>query len=631
VRHLAVRLLLALAGLLALALPALAREEITSFDSHATLGTDGTVSVTETIDVNAEGDQIRHGIFRDIFTVLTNPDGSKYYSSLDVVSVQRDGQPETYDTEGITNGERIRIGDADTFVSDGPHRYVIRYTMTRMARFFPDHDELYWNATGNYWQFPIDKATATATLPEGAVISDLVAYVGPPGSQERGTAEKSGPNTATFAASRPLQPGEGLTFAVAFPKGVVSPPAGAGAGLDWLSDHRDTVVPALALLVVLLYNVLAWNRVGRDPKKGTIIPLFHPPEGLSPAATQWVERMGFKGNGWNALTASLFDLGVKGLVTIDNRDGKLSVTGTGAQPAEPLTPDEQVLFDYFGGEGTRVLDKGTGKTLNAKRAAMLAAITRPNRGTWFNLNLGYTIVGFVLGAASLGIMVWLGVLDPGWLVAAIIAGVVVGVVTGVLRSGGGRSAFSIIFIAIWGVVFGINILGTVASLFSSAAAELTPILAAASIVIVTTVFAFLMRAPTRAGRQLMDKIEGFVMYLKTAEQHRLNLEGEPPLTLKRFEAILPFAIALGVEKPWSDKFNAALAANAVPDATGTTYAPIWYSGRDFSSRSLSSNIAAISTAMTSAMAASVPSSSSSSGFSGGGSGGGGGGGGGGGW
>ena len=28
-----------------------------------------------------------------------------------------------------------------------------------------DHDELYWNVTGNAWKFPIDVATATVLLP----------------------------------------------------------------------------------------------------------------------------------------------------------------------------------------------------------------------------------------------------------------------------------------------------------------------------------------------------------------------------------------------------------------------------------------------------------------------------------
>lgn len=77
------------------------------------------VDVTETITVNAESIQIRRGIFRDVFTELRNDDGSRLRSSLNVVSVTRDGRPEPYDTEGISKGTCIRIGDADVFLSRG--------------------------------------------------------------------------------------------------------------------------------------------------------------------------------------------------------------------------------------------------------------------------------------------------------------------------------------------------------------------------------------------------------------------------------------------------------------------------------------------------------------------------------
>jgi uncharacterized membrane protein len=126
------------------------------------------------------------------------------------------------------------------------------------------------------------------------------------------------------------------------------------------------------------------------------------------------------------------------------------------------------------------------------------------------------------------------------------------------------------------------------------------------------------------------------MYMDTAEKNRLNITGEPPMTKDRFESMLPYAIALGVDKPWSEHFEAELARNAVCDVDGT-YQPGFYSGRSWggSSGGFSSAVATATTAMSAAMIAAQPSTSSGSGFSsssgGGSSGGGGGGGGGGGW
>jgi hypothetical protein len=152
-----------------------------------------------------------------------------------------------------------------------------------------------------------------------------------------------------------------------------------------------------------------------------------------------------------------------------------------------------------------------------------------------------------------------------------------------------------------------------------------------------------MRAPTIQGRKLMDQIEGFKMYMETAEKNRLNYvdKGEPQMTVSRFESILPFAIALAVEKPWSERFEADLMRNAVAGVTAGSYSPGWYRGSSWSTGGsngdFSKSFSNIATGMSAAMIAAQPSTSSGSGFSSGGgggggsSGGGGGGGGGGGW
>jgi hypothetical protein len=631
------RLLVAFLLVLATAAPALAREEIRDFEAAVTLLSNGSVDVTETITVNAEGLQIRRGIFRDIPTTLVNDDNSRLRSSLHVVSVTRDGRAEPYSTEAITNGKRIRIGDADVFLSTGVHRYVIRYTMTRMARFFPDHDELFWNATGNYWDFPILHARATVRLPEAAAISQLVVYTGRFGSQAHdATARQVTGTLATFETTRTLQPGEGMSVAVAFQKGVLAAPSGLQALFYWFSDHRDLVLPAFAVLIVLLYNYFAWDSVGRDPARGTIIPLFHPPRGFSPALVHFIHRMGWRNNGWTAFTASMFDLGVKGLIRIDQPDKKVTVTVTGKKPGEPLPPGESVLWSFFNGQGKITFDRDNGDWVYTRRGEMVSAIEKENRQVWFNNNTGHVVVGALLSLAMLGALVLFGVLQPAWLVAAGVAGVVLLLFTSAFRqfwSGNGLSRF---IIAVWVLVFGFNMLGGVASMFDLFNLDMAAV-AAVSIVVIDVVFAILLRAPTVQGRRVMDEIEGFRMYLDTAEKERLNLAGEPPMTITRFEAILPFAIALGVEKPWSEHFEGELARNAVADASNGVYSPGWYSGHDFStsgSGGFSNAVSAATSGMSAAMIAAQPASSSSSGFGGGGgggSGGGGGGGGGGGW
>ncbi|MDP1731569.1 MAG: DUF2207 domain-containing protein [Devosia sp.] len=632
-------LLLAVLGFLFLAFPALAEETINSFSSNVTLRTDGSVDVTEIIEVNAEGNRIRRGIFRDIPTLLVNEDNSRLRSSLEVISVERDGRPEPYAIESLGGGyQRIRIGDADVFLQYGTHRYTIRYTMTRMGRLFEDHDELYWNATGNYWEFPILAAVATVRLPAGAVISDLRGYTGAVGSTEQAvTVTRSSDNAATFRVNRMLAPGEGMTVAAAFQKGLLTEPQGLQRLIWWLSDHRDLVLPATAALLVLLYYALAWGAVGRDPEKGTIIPLFHAPKGFSPALVHYVHRMGWDKNGWTAFTASIFDLGVKGLVSIDNAGKTLKVTVTEEEPKETLPPGERVIFDYLKDKGSVVVNTTNGPQLNAKRGEFIQTLETENRQVYFRHNLGYVLLGVAFSLLCLGALVLTGVLEPLFLIVAIVGGIAIGLFTTVARNIWAGNLFSRFVIIVWLFIVGSNLVGGAAGLFSSFSID-NALLAAVSIVIINVAFGILMRAPTVQGRKVMDQIDGFKMYLETAEKNRLNMVGEPPMTVERFERILPFAIALGVEKPWSEHFEGELARHAVADAPGDSYSPSWYRGRDWSTSSggFSRTVSTVATGMSAAMIAAQPVSSSSSGFSSGGggggsSGGGGGGGGGGGW
>jgi len=604
-------------------------EEIRSFASKLVLSPTGTVDVTEFIEIQAEGDEIRRGILRDIPTVLLRPDGSLQRSNLKVISVRRDGQSEPFAVENLENGKRIRIGQADIFLDPGLYRYEIRYTMTRQARQFADMDELFWNVTGNFWNFPIRASVVTITLPAGAVILDTVGFTGRQGSEETNVAvTRMSDNQVVVRSTVPFARREGLSVSVAFEKGALVAPEFSEASVNFLSDNRGLILPGIAVFLVLLFNFFAWDSVGRDPKRGTIIPLFYPPKRFSPALTHYVHRMGWQKGGWTGFTAAIISLATRGLISIGKKgkDSTFAVTG---KRAEGLPPGEAVLFDWLRTKRTVRINKSSGKALQATQREFIKTIEDENRRVYFRRNTPYVVAGVGLSVVSLGAMVAVDVLDPLWLFLALFVGVFIVIGSSafsrVLTSGGIGNVASVFFL----FIFISNFLPVLLNLTGRFSFDVAAF-AAVSIVATNAVFAFLMRAPTIQGRKVMDEIEGFRMYLETAEKERLNLSREPDLTTSRFEAILPFAIALGVEKPWSEHFEAELARNTA-NVGKSRYSPHWYSGTNFSSGSLSSTIASTTAGLSSAMMAAQPASSSSSGFSGGSSGGGGGGGGGGGW
>src|SRR5690606_7487033 len=142
-------------------LPAFADERIRNFDVEIQVETDGSVAITETIEITVEHAQIRRGIIREM------PLGSSGRAGFHVLEIRRNGYPEPWSSEFSGDRIAIRIGHPDSLLERTLHIYTIRYRMEDQVGYTDEYDEIYWNATGNEWNFPIDRATARVTLPVG--------------------------------------------------------------------------------------------------------------------------------------------------------------------------------------------------------------------------------------------------------------------------------------------------------------------------------------------------------------------------------------------------------------------------------------------------------------------------------
>ncbi|QFY59233.1 DUF2207 domain-containing protein [Rhizobium grahamii] len=630
--------------------PSLAREVINSFASDIVLDKSGSMTVTETISVNAEGNRIRRGIFRDFPLTLKNADGRTIRVDFDVVSVKRDGRDEPWHTESISGGIRIYAGSEDVMLSYGQHRYEISYRTNREIRYFPDHDELYWNVTGNGWIFPIMAATASVKLPEGVRSIDTAFFTGPLGSTDRNARVSTSGDRLVFTATQPLDAGEGLTIAVKMLKGSIDPPSDADTKRWWLSDNRDYLIGFGGLILVFLYYTRSWLKVGRDPARGVIVPRWDPPDGISPALVNYIDNRGFSGQGWTALSATALNLAVRGYVVLEDLKNSIIIRRTDKPVGkQKLEAGEASLLNSVGAKGSLTIDKANGQRVKSVGEGFRSAIEREHRGKYYNANAGYTVGGLVLSAAALVGLFVFGTLEPDAIalmvipiIVTVFVSIFIGNIAKSFRPGGslGGKIVAVISIAIVAFI-GFSILSSLGLALFSSLMELheTPMLfAIGGIVLLNVLYVFIMGAPTPLGAKLMDGIDGLRQYLTLAEKDRMNMAGAPEMSPQHFEKLLPYAVALGVEKPWSRTFELWLAAAAAGVAGAAAYHPGWYSG-NFSGGNFSDRIGGFSSSMASTIASTLPSPppSSSSAFSGGSgggggfSGGGGGGGGGGGW
>ena len=618
-------------------------ERITSYDSDIVVARNGTLTVTETITVYANNDQINHGIYRDFPTRYVDKNGVRVHVRFDVTNVTRDGHSEPYTTEGISNGVRVRIGDKDVIIDPGLHTYTLTYMTARQIGFFDKYDELYWNVTGNGWIFPIHKASATIHLPAGARILQNSYYTGPQGSTDANAqASEIAPGTIRFETTQPLGANEGLTVAVGFAKGAVVPPSADDLRRDFIIDNASAIVALLGVFVLATFYLVTWWHHGRDPKRSTIIPLFAPPAGLSPEAVRYIHRMSYDRK---SFAAALINMAVKGFLTISQAGSTYTLTRTGKTVGDcGLSPAEIAISDalFQGLTSSIELKQSNHTSVQNAITGLKSKLKSECEKNYFITNSGYFLGGIVILALT-GVAAALLSEDPGtsgfmlvWL-----SGWSVGtsfllhqaynnwfdVFTGPSKISSFFSAvittmFALPFTAGW--FFGFYMFQSSMPLWAGVALAIGGVLAYA--------FYHLLKAPTALGAHTMDQIDGFKLFLETAEKDRLEILNPPNVTPALFESFLPYAIALDCENQWSKKFETEATAAGMGADQNYGYTPLWYSGNSFSNLGMAGFASSIGSAIGGAAASASTAPGSSSGSGGGGfSGGGGGGGGGGGW
>jgi uncharacterized membrane protein YgcG len=580
-------------------------DRILNFSSEIEVQPDGKLQVTETITVfNGDGssgvdengqlmeshnNSIQKGILREFPTRYKDSSGFFTNTGFHLNSVLKNGVNEPYTSENLSNGVRIKIGNKDITLDTGIYAYQLQYETDWQLLFHSDKDELYWNVNGNGWSFRTDTISCEIHFPAGAIIEEKACYTGVQGSVEHNcTSRVSRNNIIHFQTTTNLSDYEGLTVAASIQKGIISPPGRIRSAISFLRSNY--IIPALSAIILFLFTFyyITWYKKGRDPAKGTIYPRFSPPENLSPADCGYIMEQQY---GPHLFTAALVDCAVKKQLGISiTREGLIFKTNVYnfVQPKGSTTISSTANVFGFDvnslyGESAR---KGTYNShLKSCYDALSVALVdrfQIRRGKQnkvyglFALNKGYTQFGFFVIIAAIFLSFQFIVQHLSLKLAVVTATLLV-------------------------VLF-----------------------------IIHNIFTRIMSAYTKQGRDIVDHLLGFKMYLETAEQKVYNQLAPPEKTLDLFEKYLPYAIALKVENAWAGKFE-----DIMQKALEEGYTPSYYTmgAGGFHSFSINDMSHGLSSELSNTVSsASTPPSSSSGGSGGGGSsGGGGGGGGGGGW
>lgn len=569
------RLPLVLSALVALATTAVPGQRsiaIQRFDATIKVQQDAAIEVTESIVARFTGSW--NGLYRTIPVKYRTAQGLNWTLRLELLGAT-DEAGRSLKVEASRERQYVKYKIWVPGAQDATHTVVLRYRARNGLRFFEDHDELYWNVTGDEWDFPIEAATARIELPAAAAGVRAVAYNGPYGATEQEATVETRGSTVRMAMPHALGFHEGLTAVVGWNKGVVAEPSDVARAAGVLASNWPLGIP----IPVLLLAFAAWRRRGRDPRELPIAVQYEPPQGLTPgeAGTLLDNSADMRD-----VTATMVDLAVRGYLRIEERDDRHLLGLIGSREyvlhrleppagAAALAPHEQLLLDgIFAGRGESVEMSQLENQFYTKLPGI--------RDSLFDQLLAR---GFYHARPDRVRSRWIGL--------AVFAGIVI--------AGGG------IKVAGWFLLTPVPFL---------VAGALTALILAA--------FARVMPARAEAGARALEQVLGFEEFLRRVEAEHLKqiILSKPEL----FDRYLPYAMAFSVEKQWARAFEGIY-----------QQAPTWYtgsSGTTFSVSHFSSSLGAMTSKASSTLSSS-PRSSGGSGFGGGSSGGGGGGGGGGGF
>lgn len=498
-------------------------ESIHEFLVGVKVNKDASLSVSETV-VYDFGSNIRHGIFREI-PLTSVQDGEKRRITIKNVSVtDENSKPYYFNISKAPGGRmRIQVGKDEVRVH-GVKTYKINYLVKGAVMFLDDRDEIYWNATGNEWKVPIKKAEAVVFLPEPVDESGVRfdCYTGAAGAKTKcaikeSQKDESGLVDAVGFRQDDLSSSSGLTVAVGLPVGSVNKPA-------WYANILEKWLRAIVILVpfiILFISYSIWDKKGHDPKgSGTIITQFDAPENLTPLEVGILDE--YKTDS-RELAAELINFAIRGYLKIKQKPLEERRPGWEHDyELEKLKNDAKGLADFQ----ALLLDK-----LFAQPEDVESKTSDPNK-----VKISEWEHGFLEHWDEVKRMCYAGLVNKNFFPRHPLH------MQNYFYIFAGALAF------LWLVIF------TFASLWVWWIGWPEAVAGILSVGVLIF-FGSLMPARTESGQRAKEHIEGLKTYLTVAEKDRLHFHNAPEKNPERFEKLLPYAIALGVEKKWASQFD----------------------------------------------------------------------------
>ena len=521
-------------------------EKITNYDVTVQINKNGTLTVNEVIDYEFDG-AAKHGIYRDI-PLRSKKNGVDIYKSyIKMNSIKRNGLSEEYSTKNFNEGVRYRVGSADRFVENGVNRYEFNYVIYNAVFEKDGIYQVYFNAIGQFWKVPIEKATVNIKFGNGKPvteneISKLDIFTGEYGQSGKDYIENLNNGTIEIKTNKVLQSYNGLSFRLNLKTDNISP-----TFLDKLQTlyyaHPLLAAGPVIIIFLVIYGFMTWYIFGRDVGKKAIVPEFNIPKDISAMYAAYINGVR---EPKEILTIGLLSLLSKGYVEADDKkgDGKnVKYTLSDSKRSKPeLAEEEKIVFNALSDTGNifkneRSLYNASNKILKLFENEYKRKVYRDN--SIFNVAfiIGIVIVFIISTNANSGTA---GISDS---IFGVVSLVMVAIFFGIVLN----TFFSII-----NNIYGNNstflkVVKWLVVLFMSAIYGVLNFIVIGIIMAMYTIYSKVIGRYTTDGMRKKEYLDGMKMYIKTAEANQIMKFNDVDELVAYFKGILPYAVALGVK------------------------------------------------------------------------------------
>ena len=529
---------------------AAASYEIDGYDIDIKADKDGTLRITETIDVRFN--EQSHGIYRDIQYSFENPNGNSFDPiKAEITNVKATSLYKTESEDGVM---RLTLGDPKVYANE-KERYVIEYDFHLDYNRTVGYDELYYNIISPAWDTTIRNITWSVTLPYPVEKERIWVTEGKEGGTREGSFTLGSNYTVIKGEKEMLLPSSAITLRVEMDEGYWK---GWASPVD---NSSPFVVAGSTLAMVFAISVMIlWIFYGKDEKIDTTGTRTTPPEGINPLDAGFIvdqtsspEKEGF---------AMIFKWAEEGRLTVTEKEGdkkgdKASYTFTKLKDLDGgVKESERALFDsiFFKDEVTlkEMVDHGFANDYASK---VVKKLTKENKSHRERKSVVLQTVFLSLGlVASIISAVLLSMRHPGLLsllmVLCFVVPIFIVALVFALWSESGKIWTRKTCVLVSGITLLIVVLGAVLLFFLVTEAQLSlynKVMTIISFVwfIVGMAYASLLDKKSKEGNEKLQKCLEYRNYLAQL------LEGKatPTEDDKRIWGThMAYALALGLDK-----------------------------------------------------------------------------------